>query len=99
MEVFLNCSFETMNSKDIDNFQLRNSEDSYRLWSCVQRKGNFTAVDVVDCFINARRTCASRPVKLVKTIRFRGSAAAEMIPRHEDLKIIYLGIAYMIGVH
>ncbi|KAK7474614.1 hypothetical protein BaRGS_00034143 [Batillaria attramentaria] len=90
MEVFLSCSFETMNSKDIDNFQLRNSEGSRLLWRCVQRKGNFTAVDVVDCFINARRTCASRPVKLVKTIRFRGSAAAEMMLRHEDLRIIYL---------
>ncbi|KAK7474621.1 hypothetical protein BaRGS_00034150 [Batillaria attramentaria] len=90
MEVFLSCSYETMRSNDINNYQLRNSKDSRLLWGCAQLKRNFTALAILDCFLYARRICASRPVNLVKTIRFRGSAAAEMMARHDELKILYL---------
>ncbi|XP_070193835.1 carbohydrate sulfotransferase 1-like isoform X2 [Littorina saxatilis] len=90
MEVFLTCGFESMNSRDINNFQLRNSADSRLLWGCVQRKGNWTPVDALDCFIKARKACFECPVKMVKTIRIRGSAVRKMMEKHPDLKIIYL---------
>ena len=90
VEVFLTCGFESMNSADINNFQLRNSADSRLLWGCVQRKGSWTPAAAVDCFLQARKACLKRSVKMVKTIRLRGRAARQLMERNEDLKIVYL---------
>ena len=90
MEIFLNCGFETMKIADIDNFQLRNSEDSRLLWGCVQKKDHWTPAAVVDCFIQARKTCLNHTIKMVKTIRLRGTAASQIMDKHDDLKLLYL---------
>lgn len=90
METFLTCSFESMNVSDIDNFQLRNSLDSRMLWTCAQSSSNFTPINVIDCFIKTRDYCLSRRVKMVKTIRLRGTAVAQLLRKHPDIKVLYL---------
>ncbi|XP_076437281.1 carbohydrate sulfotransferase 1-like isoform X2 [Babylonia areolata] len=92
VEIFLSCAFESMNISDIHNFQLSNSEDSRLLYSCAQRsaKKPRSPAEIVDCFLQARRSCLSHPIKMVKTIRFRGTAARQILSRHDDLKVLYL---------
>ncbi|XP_076437442.1 carbohydrate sulfotransferase 1-like isoform X2 [Babylonia areolata] len=91
VEMFLTCGFESLTVSDIKNYQLRNSKDSRMLWACVQKpKVPQSPAQIVDCFLRARRTCLSHPIKMVKTIRFRGTAARQILSRHDDLKVLYL---------
>ncbi|KAL8583015.1 hypothetical protein ACOMHN_039254 [Nucella lapillus] len=89
IEIFLYCGFESLNATDINNFQLRNSEDSRHLWTCVQASKR-NPVEIVNCFLGARKTCLTRPVRMVKTIRLRGTAARTILGKHKDVKILYL---------
>nr|KAG5699096.1 hypothetical protein BaRGS_017779 [Batillaria attramentaria] len=90
LEIFLNCSFESMNVEDIGNFQLRNSPGSRLLWECSLSTLQKTPRAALDCFLKARQACLRHPVKLVKSVRFRGQAVAQMMARNRDLKVLYL---------
>ncbi|XP_025084432.1 carbohydrate sulfotransferase 1-like [Pomacea canaliculata] len=89
IQAFLNCSFESVDIQDVDNYQLRNSLDSRLLWKCIHIP-KMTAKEALECFLKTRKDCLGHRVRMVKTIRMTGSAAARMMASHKDLRILYL---------